>query len=392
MGRVTVEISRRSFVGGATLATTVPRVVPTRAPTTNAAAFDAIGDSRADATGSLNEAAQAVPDSGGILYVPPGRYRITSTIALKSGTTLIGSGATIFAGDERHPSLAGRSLVTNVGCIEAAISDHEITVRDIAFEYVAQQLGDAHAVQFRKVKGIIFNSCIFSGGGNATAFLACRDTQVIRCVSQGTLNCAYDHWEGSSNCVVRDCVATCAQGYGILFTGVGTTANDHHRAINVAAVNNRIHSPTAAGIWVCALSQYSSIAEVMLRGNHIWSGSFKASGIGTSGDVHSIAIEGNIVEDINGGSAIFVSPDRWNRPHGTRIIRNRLIHCDVDKDNVALIQALGDDVEVAGNLSTGGRFPSMVWADGAQVVLRDNMGDGLTYSIAHAINPAVADP
>jgi len=244
-----VKTSRRRLLAGFAVATATSRFVLARQPVTAAGVFGAIGDGRTDSTEMLNTAARAVPEGGGVLVVPPGRYRVTGPIFLKSGTVLTGPGATIVGiDDEWQPAAVTRALVTNVGRAAKALCDHDITVCEIAFEYIGAQFGDAHAVEFRKSRGIAVESCTFSGGGNATALLACQDTKVIRCVSEGTLNCAFDHWEGSSDCIVHDCVATCARSYGILFTGVGTAPDDHEHAMRVSAINNRIDSPSEAGI------------------------------------------------------------------------------------------------------------------------------------------------
>ncbi len=85
-----------------------------------------------------------------------------------------------------------------------------------------------------------------------------------------------------------------------------------------------------------------------------------------------------------------------NRPHDTRIIGNRLINCATDSENIALIQALGDDVEVAGNRANGGKFPSLVWSDGKNVRLSDNSVTGVAlsrkYNVEKAAHPIVSDP
>lgn len=358
--------------------------------------FGVVGDGRTDATEALNAAARALSANGGVLRLPRGRYRLTNSLVLKSGTVLTGSGATIVGVDTWQPGAPSRALVTNAGRGAATITDRDITVRDIAFEYVGYQFGDAHAVEFRKARHILIDGCTFSGGGNATAFLACRETEVARCVSQGTLNCAYDHWEGSSDCRVHDCVATCAQNYGILFTGVGTDPHDDEIARHCTAINNRIYSPTEAGIWVCSLSAHSAVIDITLRGNYVYGGRFNASGIGASGDIRDITIADNTIANIRSGCAIFTRPDKWNRPRGIRIRGNRLVDCDPDAASVALIQALGDNVEVAGDRAQGGHFPAMVWADGTGVVLHDNSDGALSgtakYNLTGATKPQVADP
>jgi hypothetical protein len=395
-------VQRRTFLAALAGAATFWPIARVSAATVSAEAFGVHGDGHTDATTGLNTAASHV-QPGGTLHIPPGRYRLTNPLLLRSGTTLTGPGATLFAMDEwasppagRDGTKLGRALVGNTGHTAGTTTDRDITVRDINFQYIGVQSGEAHAIRFRMARNIVVDTCTFSGGGNGTAFLACHDTEVVRCISQGTLNCAYDHWEGTSDSIVHDCVATCARGYGILFTGVGTEAGSHRQATRLTAVGNRIFSPTAAGIWICSLSQNSSVSQVVIRDNLVRGGPIKGAGIGATGRVNDTEISGNRVEDIKSGCAIFVRPDQWNRPRAIRVLKNQIARCQTDDNQVALIQALGDDIEVRGNRALGGKFPAMVWGDGQGLVLSDNTGGTITgrvkYRTERTIAPQIADP
>ena len=329
---------------------------------------EVIGDGEADVTSALNRAAQAVPENG-VLYLPRGRYRINRSIALKSTTTLTGPEATIFsvadaALSESHP------LVSNVGQGDTVIWDHNITVENIGFEYLGPVTGGSHAIEFRKVRGVIIKTCQFLGGNNGTALIACQDTNVADCVANGTSNCAFDHWGGSSQCLVRNCVALFAEGYGILFTGVGTDPRDHEQASDLTALDNTIRFPTQAGIWACSLSQHSSVSHVRLYRNRIYGGVKKTHGIGATGAILDFHALDNVIEGVQGGQALFTRPDDWNRPRNIEFSGNRLVWCSMP-DN-ALIQAFGDNVKVAHNRAIGGHYPSLVATDGKDVTLVDN--------------------
>lgn len=58
----------------------------------NVRAFGAVGDDSTDDTISIRSAIAAVPSAGGIVYFPPGTYRITSALTMKSGLALKGAG------------------------------------------------------------------------------------------------------------------------------------------------------------------------------------------------------------------------------------------------------------------------------------------------------------
>ena len=355
-----------------------------------------------DVTEPLRAAAHAIPDSGGTLLLPPGQFRISGTIAVKSGTKVLGHGATLVADGGWHVDqrgTTGHSLgyaaIANISHAAVNLTDRSITIQGLSFDYNALSLGTAHAVSFRKAMAVQVLDCTFSGGGNATAMLACQNTLVARCTSHGTLNCAYDHWEGCDNSQVSDCVAVCKADYGILFTAVGTEPADHHRATRFKATNNRIYAAPQAGIWICTLSERSSIDAVVLSGNYVYGGT-KGSGIGATGDVGNITIENNTLEAIEGGNAIFIRPDKWHRPHDVQVIGNGMINCVTEDRNVALIEALGDRIVVRGNSATGGSYPSLVWIDGAQCTLANNTGTGarsrLKYRLDKAQAPVVSDP
>ncbi len=56
--------------------------------------YGAVGDGTADDTAAIQAALDAVPTGGRAVYIPAGRYRITSTLLIKiDGTTLYGDGA-----------------------------------------------------------------------------------------------------------------------------------------------------------------------------------------------------------------------------------------------------------------------------------------------------------
>jgi Pectate lyase superfamily protein len=366
------KMLRRHFLRHMTAATGLLTVG--KPAMTSAAEFGAVGDGQADDTVALNAAAQELPETGGVLHVPPGRYRISNTLVLKSTTTLLGYGATIFAENEWEPSAVRFSLLMNAGYSAPRLLDHDIVVAGVAFEYAGRQSGTAHALEFRKVRNLHVERCSFFGGGNATAFLACQNTLVSDCISESTLNCGFDHWEGSSDCAVHGCTIKCKRCYGILFTGAGTQPGDDHNAFRVRAIGNLIYSPTEAGIWVCSLSEKSSVSNIILERNRVFGGAFDASGIGASGAIEDITIDDNVVENLRGGPAIFVRGDQWNRPRDFRVHRNRMVACETNKTNVALIQVLGDNGIVSNNNAAGGSCPALLWAEGRNIEAHDNSG------------------
>ncbi len=397
-------LNRRGFLATAALAGAVRLTTAVRAMPVTARGKEllAVADGRQDATTVLSDAAQSVPDSGGLLLLPPGRYSISRTLHLKSGTVLEGDGATLvaapsFATDARSSAQSTPSfaLIANVAHTAEAVTDHDIQVLGLTLDMQSITRGNAHAVSFRKARNLVISRCIFRGGGNATALISCSGTEVSYCEAYGTLNCAYDHWGGTSNGVVHDCKANCAQGYGILFTGRGTLRGDDETATGLTARDNQISGTTTAGIWVCSLSAGSKVTNVDLNHNRIFSlrGGF---GIGASGDVRDLLVEKNVVEGVNGPSAMFVRGDAYNRPRSARFIDNVIVNPVVSDRDIAPIQALCDNVEIRGNRVIGGKYPFLVWAEGQGGQLADNLGDSAQtrgkYLMGRSADMTLVDP
>src|SRR5690242_6647096 len=59
----------------------------------NVADYGAVGDDNTDDTAAIQAAIAALPAGGGLIYFPPGTYKITSAITVRSALTLKGSGS-----------------------------------------------------------------------------------------------------------------------------------------------------------------------------------------------------------------------------------------------------------------------------------------------------------
>ena len=293
-----VRMSRRRVLAAmaSTFAVSCATVASAQSTTIDTGRLNVPNDGVTDATAALKAAAKAVPDAGGTLRLAPGRYLVSETIFIKGGTTATGDRATLVAHRNFRPTPerltpSGRSmmLLANVGHGGDRICDERISVVGVAFDLDAVRRGDFHAISIRKARGVRVLHCNFKGGGDATAFLACEDTEVAFCHAVGTINCAYDHWEGTSDALVHDCFVDCAGGYGILFTGAGTVPGDNETARNLVARHNVISGSREAGIWICSLSQRSLVEKVSVTDNHVFN--LRAgSGIGATGNCVGVLI------------------------------------------------------------------------------------------------------
>lgn len=58
----------------------------------NAREYGAVGDGTTDDTAALQDALDALSTTGGLLYLPPGEYRVTSTLTFDGEITIVGAG------------------------------------------------------------------------------------------------------------------------------------------------------------------------------------------------------------------------------------------------------------------------------------------------------------
>ena len=112
------------------------------------------------------------------------------------------------------------------------------------------------------------------------------------------------------------------------------------------------------------------MSNIKLSRNRFYRGAKRANGIGATGAIDNFQVLGNYIEGVQGGQALFTRPDQWNRPRNIHLSDNRILWCS--SAQVALIQALGDDVEVTHNRAIGGHYPNLLWADGQHVTAQDN--------------------
>lgn len=77
--------------------------------------YGAIGDDTTNDTAAIQAAITALPSSGGVVFFPPGTYRITSAIALRSALTLQGAGGSASVIHQTNTTAHGLSGVDILG-------------------------------------------------------------------------------------------------------------------------------------------------------------------------------------------------------------------------------------------------------------------------------------
>lgn len=188
---------------------------------------------------------------GGRLLFEEGRYCISTNLRIPSKVHLQGKGAgsTIIkanvSGWTNHASITGafagsNLLMMNKNWTASSLTDTDISIDGMTLDSTGNG-GAAHNFLMRYVDRVNTTHCKFIGGGNGTAFLACRDTLVAHCHAQDVGNCFYDHWDGAGYAKVIGCTGRNSPAQGILFTA---TSTDYvtRTSTNVIAIGNHLYN------------------------------------------------------------------------------------------------------------------------------------------------------
>lgn len=137
------------------------------------APYNARGNGSADDTAAIQAALDAVPATGGVVYLPAGRYKVSSTLAItQDNTTLMGAGAgnriggTQVGTGSRIEATAGVTAV--VVSVQRTANDrtvYGVKIQDIAID--GDTIGsNVDGLLFKSVKGEIHNVAINNCTGN----------------------------------------------------------------------------------------------------------------------------------------------------------------------------------------------------------------------------------
>jgi len=178
-------------------------------------------DFGADPTGVLDcraafQAAEAAlaEGYGGIIWVPPGSYLMTGGVSLRSGTSVVGAGASAsrIVAVTDFPTTTGEAYSffhnANWDAATLAEGDADITISNLMFDYSWRETTNAFAsLKMRYVTRLNVRDCRFFWGGNAVAIRGCEQTWFVRNTAENFQNCAWDFWEGPGTTWVVDCWA-----------------------------------------------------------------------------------------------------------------------------------------------------------------------------------------
>lgn len=334
----------------------------------NALDYGATGDGTTDDTAALQAALDAVPATGGSVYLPSGTYIVTESIVVKSNTLLFGDGnasqikssQSAFVGTN-----AGNNcyLVKNENWSASTLTDENITIQDLSFNYGTVTIvgGGAHCISMRYVENVKVVNCDFYKGENATAFLACNNTLVDGCSAYDFTNCAYDHWTSPKNAIVTNCYATTAT--------TATTAqivNFNPETTALAAgtadgfvLSNCIFEATGSSveaIQIEPLLEGSVVKNVTITGNL-----FKNIILACRRNTQNVVVNGNTFTGIPTTYTSFVFssssvPPGTNTPSDIVFTNNIIIDPRTAAGNRAAVVLLCSNYTATGNIITGSNY------------------------------------
>lgn len=194
-------------------------------------AYGATGNGTSDDSAAIQAAIDAANTAGGgIVYFPPGTYRVGTRIELKSGVSLVGAG-------RQYTKLRGMSgLATSVivGLSGTAASDLEIRGLTIDADYSGAAL-NINGIQVTNGNRILIDDCTVTNvAKTGIVFTTSTDCRVINSRINGTG------------------LAQASVGFGVLLSGgTGSKVHDNYftacngmniggntNALNASAVNN----------------------------------------------------------------------------------------------------------------------------------------------------------
>jgi hypothetical protein len=318
--------------------------------------FGAIGDGVTDDTAAIQAAAATL--NGDVLYFPVGTYAVSQSTLIPSNTIVRGEGpASIMLAVNTPGGWQGLgSFLINKNHAATVITDHDITIEDMTFDYgtIGALPGGGHQVEMAFVRNVIVRHCVFQcrvTHNNATAFVGCYNTLVDGCSAYEFNNCAYDHWWGASYGRVVNCYASSAASAQVVNWNPDSTAGGTaYTARGFVLANNTFISTGAAAIPMQIEPLHSgTVADVVIQGNTLHNVILMVRG-----DVRNAVIADNVFDTpLGGGGAIAAYAMNSANPANLSITGNMIVNPATVVGNIAVIRIETNAAVISGNAVIG---------------------------------------
>jgi hypothetical protein len=318
---------------------------------------------------------------GGVLLHPGGTVMINQTVKLSSNTILQGVGpASIIKANPTYIGVNGGGggyaaqtchMIGNVNFAAVALTDHDIGVRDIAFDWGAVTIagGGAHSISMHFVDRIRVLNVSQTNGDNVTALISCRDQFTAYCSGLNCRNAYFDHWGGDLSPVVIGCVGRTTAGnttsQGIQVTGQGSYGDTGAAGPAIFAFNQlygiQVPGGTASALITNANAAGSTVGRLLTIGNYV-----EACDLGLvyQGATGGHVSNGDTFYKCKTGAPIFFNTDASGAPANCRIVNPTLIDCNHLPGNIAMVVIQGTNNRVEGiNVQSPGGvlYTDIVW-------------------------------
>ncbi len=351
-----------------------------------------------DSTAALRAAANAMPDDGGVLIFPPGRYRISDSVLLPTGTHVYSPGdATVFTREMRgvaevvHPREKFRGAAFGNRHFTAKnIQDKNISIENMKFDWGDVNGSSSHILRFISCKNIRVTGCSFQGDsyGDAVAFIGCDGIIVDSCRAKGFVNAALDTWDGcrhirffNNNLKTGENCNQVINVNGVSDYGAPNTADSFVVAGNFID----LHGSKATAIYLATLGAGSEVANGRIVGNTIVGDPDKGGyGIIARGLGGRFVVAENQITDIGPAPNILIDTAYFKnkKPEYSTdcsvidniIVNPRITTGPFDGEGAAVIALTGDHHYCAGNRIVGGSYPWLIWTNSDTDVLGPNFG------------------
>jgi len=330
----------------------VPRTVQSKLrETLSVKDFGAIGNGVANDTAAIQAAFSYAGLIGGMsVFFPAGTYLVRSAITVPTNTRAFGAGryvSRVKVDAANWTSMApgkgsGNRIFTNTNFEAATLTDSDIIIETMAFDWDSMIGGDEHAVSFRMASRVSIKQCDFFNGGNATALLACQDTVTDDCYASGQRNAGFDHWDGAVGAKVTNCVVRAPNAVqGIQVTGSSTSGSPVRASSDVVIMGNSVYGCTglyASGIIVNSVASGSSVSVAHINSNHVSGASI---GVAVTGGCGAVLVSNNTI-DGSDEAGVFVGTDTSGQyPTACILDGNLLTNCSASPANIGVIAITG---------------------------------------------------
>lgn len=319
--------------------------------------YGAAGDGTADDHAAIQLAADAVPSTGGVLYLEPKKYKISENILLKSKTVLYMPGAWIRPVAEASWQSSSFWGISNVNNAEASITDEDIFIFGGFIDYtdlISSPDGSRHPILMRKVRNLRIENVRTYGGNSAFAMLGCEDTLVTGCHAEEFRNCGIDHWDAAGSARLSDnYLKTSETNQMVNFNPENTTVPyvSGQAAVGLTMTGNHLIS-TDATQDPCQIEPLSAnstyVEQVVITGNR-----FQNVSLTLRGDIRSAIVSGNSFSDNLGGGSVITVGDIFSGSPGVVNIVGNVIRNPTTSTGFGVIRHNGAEGAVVGNGITG---------------------------------------